>query len=74
MKRITINLTNEEYIKLEMLRGRNDRSRYLGKVISNLPEEPKEDTEQFKKTIRQMNYMKHMIHILKLKETERKEI
>lgn len=73
MKRITINLTNEEYVKLEMLRGKTDRSRYLGKVIFYLQEEPKEDTEQFKKTMRQMNYMKHMIHILKLNETERKE-
>jgi hypothetical protein len=71
MKRITINLTNEEYVKLEMLRGRNDRSRYLGKVIAGLPEEPKEDSKQFKKTMRQMNYMNH---ILKSIETERKAI
>jgi hypothetical protein len=71
MKRITIYLTNEEYVKLEMLTGRNDRSRYLGKVIADLQEEPKEDTGQFKKTMRRMNYMKH---ILKSIETERKEI
>lgn len=74
MKRISINLTNEEYVKLELIRGENNRSRYLGRLISSVQEETKEDLAEHKKTLRQINHMKNMIRIInvmkKMNETK----